>query len=135
MDEAFNDFLANRKNETTKFNSLEKELVSLLNESQGESQEVVLQHYIGVIAGVCNVSHSRLLLQLLESAITNNVTTSRYYILEKYYVKVNNWQYLFSGKCVKFYWQMINFCQPTLYFGREGSHSYARLYQMLTTKE
>lgn len=76
-DEAFSDYLVNRKNEGTKFSSLEKELVSLLNESQGESQEVVLQQYIGVIAGVCNITHSKLLFRLLESAITNNVTTSR----------------------------------------------------------
>lgn len=76
--EAFNDFLVNRKNDAANISNLEKEFVTLLNESQGESQEAILQQYTSIVAGVSNITHSKLLFQLLESAVTNNVTTSRY---------------------------------------------------------
>lgn len=77
IEEAFNDFLVQRKDEGIKYGVLEKELVSLLNESQGESQDTILPQFIAVISSVCSDSHSKLLFKLLESVVNTNIATSR----------------------------------------------------------
>ena len=77
IEEAFNDFLIQRKDEGTKYNTLEKELISLMNENQGESQETVLLQLIAVISGVSSDSHSKLVFKLLENVVNTNIATSR----------------------------------------------------------
>ena len=77
IEEAFNDFLIQRKDEGTKYNTLEKELISLMNENQGESQETVLLQLIAVISGVSSDSHSKLVFKLLEKVVNTNIATSR----------------------------------------------------------
>ena len=57
---------------------IEKEFATLMTECQGESQEAVLKQYIIILSGVCNSSHSSILVKLLESAVGSNVIPARY---------------------------------------------------------
>ena len=74
---AFNDFLARHKEAGSRLSSLEKELGSLTSESQGDSQDAVLKQYISIISTINNDTHSKILYDLLENLVSNNLTISR----------------------------------------------------------
>ena len=77
VEEAFNDFLVRHKDASSRLSSLEKELGTLMNEAQGDSQDAVLKQYFLIISTVNNDTHSKLLFGLLENLVSNNTAISR----------------------------------------------------------
>lgn len=77
IEEAFNDFLVQRKDEGIKYSALEKEIIAVINDPQGESQDTVLPQLVAVISSVSSDSHSKLLFKLLESVVNANIATAR----------------------------------------------------------
>lgn len=48
-----------------------------MNDSQADSQDATLKQYITIISTINNHAHSKLLFNLLDNLVSNNLTISR----------------------------------------------------------